>query len=213
MNNHNPMNNKIKLRGNVCTCSGIWFNLDIPESDPDRCPYCGRSCKIDVSPDDELDEFIHDEKILNESTKKALDSDVYDLVSNICTFCANEIYVHKDDAHAVHLCPYCDGDLIPEVEFQNIVQKFVNEFEKSKPQDRTDQDSYADAKTFGLDINDLTGKMVRIKFKQILPCKASTYILLGVDPISCMIRVNRILDNKTIWKSIADIKYIIEIED
>jgi len=62
------MDDRIELRGNLCSCGEMWFGLNMPESDPSFCPFCGK--KISIGGVSDLRES--EDYDLNEETKNLM---------------------------------------------------------------------------------------------------------------------------------------------
>jgi len=122
------MDDGLKLKGNMCACGDIWFSIDMPESDPDHCPFCGRNVSIKEALDltdqpvgENLTEQIteHMEGLakkdptyeppnnIGDALKRAKSMDGEDLCIKRCGYCTNETFFDKHDEDKVAYCPYC----------------------------------------------------------------------------------------------------------
>ena len=125
------MDGKFKLRGNMCSCGEIWFCVDMPESDPSHCPFCGNSVSMDGAVDftdkpidaDVTDQIRqHMENVASEdptyntpknmeaNLERAQNMDGDKLCLKVCGFCTNETYFDREDADSVKYCPYCRNE-------------------------------------------------------------------------------------------------------
>ena len=113
----NEMEEKIMLVGNLCSCSHIWFTLNLPESEPSRCPFCGKDLTKEELPDYESSTMVDDDRsMVTDDIQNKIDNinatDGEDLDIKTCNFCSNDIFISADDSeNAVH-CPYCDDGLL-----------------------------------------------------------------------------------------------------
>lgn len=194
------MTNQIPIRGNICSCGEVWFCYDLPESDPDKCPYCKREIdKGEVYNEDEIQERDQSDELpenVKSGIEKATGKTSVKLVSKVCDFCTNELFFDADDAPKATDCPYCDGKLISVEEFQTLVTgKYPEEEDKSFG-------------VSGVDINELEGEMVFVKFKSFNPFnKPLAFVFGGVDPMSGMVKLIG-LQKEIVWVNIKRIKSI-----
>lgn len=200
--------NQLPIRGNICSCGQVWFCLDIPESDPDRCPYCSR--QID-SGEIYGEEDVHQQTVdgvLPEEVSKNLGKATGDtpirLVSKICNFCTNELFFDAVDApNAVH-CPYCDGVLVDTEEVLNVMDDNTSK-SLDAMSDLTDELS----EILGGNMGELVDERISVKFHSLNPfAKEKTCVFKGIDLTNMHVKLLVEEDSSLIWVSLNEIKRI-----
>ena len=199
-----------QLQGNVCTCGEVWFTIMMPESEPSRCPYCGRGLdhgeNYDPESDKELSNIPEEQQEMfesdkcEESYKKATGGIDVTLVSKICKFCTNEIFFDDKDAPKAIYCPYCTDDkgmLVDATEMSEILLG-------GEP---TPQNSGIALDE--LEINGMIDEKVEILIKSFNPfLKPKQYTFKGLDYITMIVKLQNIDDTSIEWIAFEDIKYI-----
>lgn len=194
--------NNIKLQANLCKCSGVWFNEDLPESEPSFCPFCNlKLSKPHLKGIDEItDEITPNYDIGKIPSEGVVDLDKLKLTMKVCRFCSNEIYVGEECEQDAYFCPYCD-DYLFGVGSSNLKQ--------GNPNDAQGHDSTIH---MGLDMNDLTDTRVMVLFKSLNPWnKPVEAIWGGVDVMS--MRVKLLTDTGIFWYALANIISVQELTD
>ena len=106
----------IKLQGNICSCGKVWFSLDLPENEPNRCPFCNRKIEFDnILDEDDISQQLENNALpdtVHDNLDKAIGNAELDLVTKTCKFCTNELFFDKKDAEHAKYCPYCDDFLV-----------------------------------------------------------------------------------------------------
>jgi hypothetical protein len=192
---------QIPIRGNICSCGEVWFCYDLPESDPDRCPYCKR--EID---DGEVHESANTERDMAEGNipesierglGKATGKTQVSLVAKACNFCNNELFFDKEDAGRANACCYCkEGILMP----VDLLDPGIG--------DEVFQDPNL---VGGVDINELIDQMVAVKFKSLNPWnKPLEYIFKGIDPMTQMVKLQG-TGGQILWEHLESIKTMFKV--
>ena len=206
----------IKLQGNLCSCGKVWFSIDLPENEPNRCPFCNRKFKFDdILDEDELYQHMSDDVLpdsMNDGLNKVVGNEEMNLVTKICKFCTNELYFDKKDAEHAKYCPYCDDFLVYEKELDSVnLNKLIN----GSPDDYNNATTGANPVDMFNDtnINELIDITVLVKFKSCNPFnKPVEYLFLGVDFITAQIKFMSV-DGSFVWRSLNSIEYIKTIKE
>jgi len=186
------MIDNIQLRGNICTCGGVWFCHDLPESDASLCPYC----KVKIPRGEIYDsEDIAQQKedgVLPEPVKNSIDKasnpNNNSFVTKMCKFCKNIVFFDEVDAPKAHFCPYCE-DRIVDVEL---------------PKEVMTEEPF-----LGLGMDELLDQKVMVKFKSKNPFnRAKQFIYAGLDPMSGNVKLIDERDESIVWRPIENIVYI-----
>jgi len=193
------MTNQIPMRGNICSCGGVWFCYDLPESDPDQCPYCKRQIDSgEMYEDAEVKEQQEQGQLpdnIKEGLGKATGQETVKLVTKACDFCTNELFFDEGDADKATHCPYCDGHLLNAEEYKALVQG--NSVAQQDPN-----------MLLGVDVNELEGQLVYVKFRSLIPWKKPLlYVFGGVDPMTMKVKLIGLLQEIT-WVDFSDIKSV-----
>ena len=190
------MTNQIPMRGNICSCGGVWFCHDLPESDPDKCPYCKRQIDSgEIFEDSDIKEQDEQGQLpdnIKDGLSKATGQETVKLVTKACDFCTNELFFDEEDANKANHCPYCDGHLLNAEEYQA--------FLGGGQQDPN--------MLLGVDVNELEGQLVYVKFRSLIPWKKPLlYVFGGVDPMTMKVKLIGLLQEIT-WVDFSDIKSV-----
>lgn len=217
-----------KLQGNICMCGNVWFTIIMPESTPDRCPFCGRVLDIAEPYDaNTSDDFIQNEKqqqfdaqAQSDTYKKTLGADKNNisLVVKVCKFCANEIFFDKKDADNATFCPYCDDNLVTPEEYMRMVTGLDPKVKIITNGTTEPEPELEDISTQiiidELEINSLVDSEVLILKKSFNPfVKEQKYIFKGLDYITMILKVVDLKNDSTEWIAFDTIKYIRKVND
>ena len=194
---------KTILQGNICLCGGVWFNEQLPESEPSFCPYCAKKIDEVSSCSDDETKYAEQNNTLPERIKenisKANGQEKIRLITKNCTFCKNEVFFDEHDAPKAHVCPYCAGDL------KNIA-----------PNKNEESEIFQDLKEVLLELtglHELKDQFVSVKVKSWNPFKkAIQYKFIGMDHLSLLLKMIRVDSGHIVWLPLADIKSITELE-
>lgn len=195
--------NQIPIRGNVCTCSGVWFCYDIPESDPSRCPFCNRQIDSGEMYDEEDVQEQSEQGVLSDeiamNINKAIGQTKVTLVAKVCDFCTNEIFFDEVDSPNAQWCPYCDGKLVEVEEFMKISGKGM----PSNEENVEFEDELS--AILGGNMGELVGELISVKFQSLNPfAKEKTCIFKGLDLATGMVKLK--IEDQIVWVSLHNIK-------